>query len=159
MGGGADARRRLGGVGSCVLFPGPLAWLLFSKTNGRKSALLEIKLGNCILHPFEKTRLFSFSLFFRSISLTPLFRRSRANSLKDFPFPSPSFVLFAEPPPPLLRRAATLLRYASLSTVTPLPPPTLLRVYLFTILTASSSRFICITSSHPQPLLLLINPS
>lgn len=123
MGGGADARRRLGGVGSCVLFPGPLAWLLFSKTNGRKSALLEIKLGNCILHPFEKTRLFSFSLFFRSISLTPLFRRSRANSLKDFPFPSPSFVLFAEPPPPpLLRRAATLLRYASLSTVTPLPP-------------------------------------
>lgn len=155
MGGGADARRRLGGVGSCVLFPGPLAWLLFSKTNGRKSALLEIKLGNCILHPFEKTRLFSFSLFFRSISLTPLFRRSRANSLKDFPFPSPSFVLFAEPPPPLLRRAATLLCQPSL----PSPPPTLLRVYLFTILTASSSRFICITSSHPQPLLLLINPS
>lgn len=135
------------GWGSCVLFPGPLAWLLFSKTNGRKSALLEIKLGNCILHPFEKTRLFSFSLFFRSISLTPLFRRSRANSLKDFPFPSPSFVLFAEPP--LLRRFSSVNRH-------PLP---LLRVYLFTILTASSSRFICITSSHPRPLLLLINPS
>lgn len=156
MGGGVQTRAQTGRgrrFGSCVLFPGPLAWLLFSKTNGRKSALLEIKLGNCILHPFEKTRLFSFSLFFRSISLTPLFRPSRANESEGFfPFPSPSFVLFAEP--------AT----ASLSTITPPPPhppPSRLRVYLFTILTAS---FLAIhlhyIESSCRPLLLrLINPS
>lgn len=114
--------------GSCrrFCFPGHSRGYFFQRLgNGRKSALLEIKLGNCILHPFEKTRLFSFSLFFRSISLTPLFRPSRANSLKDFPFPSPPFVLFAEP--------AT----ASLSTITPPLPSIPLRVYLFTILTAS----------------------
>lgn len=152
MGGGVQTRAQTGRgrrFGSCVLFPGPLAWLLFSKTNGRKSALLEIKLGNCILHPFEKTRLFSFSLFFRSISLTPLFRPSRANSLKDFSLFLLRPLCFSPSRLPLLCQPS------------PLPPPSRLRVYLFTILTAS---FLAIhlhyIESSCRPLLLrLINPS
>ena len=178
-----QARSGSRGCESCVLFlhGGPLAWVLFSKKtthrhrHERKSALLEIKLGNCILHPFEKTRLFpfssfSFSLVFPFHLVNPFIPSESGEQSEGFPFFFPRPLCFSPsrlhfyassvndhrarspprpppppPPPPLtLHPPATLLpstrrSYASSS----------LRVYLFMILTGSSSRFICITSSHP----------
>lgn len=114
-------------------------------TLGRKSALLGIKLGNCILQPFEKTRLYSpFRCFPGSISLTPLFPWEPGERiLKDF-----SLILLFSSSPLCFSLAPTALVGPSVNDRQPAPPWLTVYVCPLAILTSSSSRLICVTSSH-----------